>query len=107
VLDTYVQTDLGKQWLYDAIVNNPDINNQNIQYFKEYLRFKDIKSPEEFVSKFDWAEFSGNKKIPTSGFWNQIRLPNGGARLQPLSTFLQPGQMIGIKESIRQVLTKQ
>jgi hypothetical protein len=107
VLDTYVQTDLGKQWLYDSIVNNPDVNNQNIQYFKEYLRFKDIKSPEEFVSKFNWSEFSGNKNIPTSGFWNQIRLPNGGTRLQPLSTFLKPSQMTGIKEAVRQVLTKQ
>ena len=106
VLDTYVQTDAGKQWLYDSIVNNPDINNQNIQYFKEYLRFKDIKSPEEFVSKFNWAEFSGNRNIPTSGFWNQIRLPNGGTRLQPLSTFLQPSKMIGIKEAVRQVLNK-
>lgn len=107
VLDTYVQTDAGKQWLYDAIVNNPDINNQNIQYFKEYLRFKGITSPEEFVSKFNWAEFSGNRNIPTSAFWNQIRLPNGGARLQPLSTLLQPSKMPGIKDAVRQVLTRQ
>lgn len=107
VLDTYLQTDSGKQWLYDAIVNNPDINNQNIQYFKEYLRFKGITSPEEFVDNFNWAEFSGNRNIPTSGFWNQIRLPNGGTRLQPLSTFLQPSQMPGIKEAVRQVLTRQ
>lgn len=107
VLDTYVQTDAGKQWLYDAIVNNPDVNNQNIQYFKEYLRFKDIKSSGEFVTKFNWVEFSGNRNIPTSGFWNQIRLPNGGTRLQPLSTFLQPSKMIGIKDAVRQVLTRQ
>lgn len=105
VLDTYV-TDAGKQWLYDAIVSNPNPNNQNVQLFREYLRFKDIKSSEEFVTKFNWSEFSGNRNIPTSGFWNQIRLPNGGARLQPLSTFLQPSKMTGIKEAVRQVLTR-
>jgi hypothetical protein len=107
VLDTYLQTDSGKQWLYDAIVSNPNPNNQNVQLFREYLRFKDIKSPEEFVTKFNWSEFSGNRNIPTSGFWNQIRLPNGGAKLQPLSTFLQPSKMTGIPEVIKQVLTRQ
>jgi|GEM_PF-930182 len=105
VLNTYLETPQGKQWLYDAIVNNPDINNQNIQYFKEYLRFKGITSPEEFVKNFNWVEFSGNRNIPTSGFWNQIRLQNGNI-LQPLSTFLQPSKMIGIKDAVRQVLTR-
>ena len=106
VLNTYLDTTDGKQWLYDAIVNNPDVDNQNIQLFREYLRFKDIKSPEDFVAKFNWSEFSGNKNIPTAAFWNQTRLPNGGARLQPLSTFLKPSQMTGIKEAVRQVLTR-
>ena len=103
VLDTYVQTDAGKQWLYDAIVSNPNPNNQNVQLFREYLRFKGITSPDQFVEDFNWAEFSGNRNIPTSAFWNQIRLPNGGARLQPLSTFLQPSKMTGIKAAVRQV----
>lgn len=106
VLDTYVQTDAGKQWLYDAIVSNPNPNNQNVQLFREYLRFKGITSPDQFVEDFNWAEFSGNRNIPTSAFWNQIRLPNGGARLQPLSTFLQPSKMTGIKAAVRQVLTR-
>jgi len=106
VLDTYVQTDAGKQWLYDAIVSNPNPNNQNVQLFREYLRFKGITSPDQFVEDFNWAEFSGNRNIPTSAFWNQIRLPNGGARLQPLSTFLQPSKMTGIKAVVRQVLTR-
>jgi len=103
VLDTYVETNAGKQWLYDAIVSNPNPNNQNVQLFREYLRSQDIKSSEEFVTKFNWAKFSRNSNIPTSGFWNQIRLPNGNI-LQPLSTFLQPSQMPGIKEAVRQVL---
>jgi hypothetical protein len=106
VLDTYVQTDAGKQWLYDAIVSNPNPNNQNVQLFREYLSFKGIKSAEDFKELFNWAEFSGNRNIPTSAFWNQIRLPNGGARLQPLSTFLQPSKMPGIKDAVRQVLTR-
>ena len=107
VLNTYLDTADGKQWLYDAIVNNPDVDNQNIQLFREYLRFKDIKSPEDFVSKFNWAEFSGNKNIPTSAFWNQTRLPNGVDKLQPLSTLLKPSRMLGIKDAVRQVLTRQ
>ncbi|MEY2985840.1 MAG: hypothetical protein RJB24_69 [Candidatus Parcubacteria bacterium] len=106
VLDTYLQTDSGKQWLYDSIVSNPNPNNQNVQLFREYLSFKGIKSVEDFKELFNWAEFSGNRNIPTSGFWNQIRLPNGGTRLQPLSTFLQPSQMLGIKDAVRQVLTR-
>lgn len=104
VLDTYVQTDAGKQWLYDAIVSNPNPNNQNVQSFREYLSYKGIKSAEDFKALFNWAEFSRNSNIPTSGFWNQIRLPNRNI-LQPLSTFLQPSKMIGIKDAVRQVLT--
>jgi hypothetical protein len=107
VLNTYINTPAGKEWLYESIVSNPNPNNQNVQMFREYLSFKGIKSAEEFKQTFDWAEFSGNKRIPTSAFWNYTRLPNGNMRIAPLSTFLQPGKMVGIPEAIRQVLTKQ
>ena len=107
VLNTYINTPAGKEWLYESIVSNPNPDNQNVQMFREYLSFKGIKSAEEFKQTFDWAEFSGNKRIPTSAFWNYTRLPNGNMRIAPLSTFLQPGKMVGIPEAIRQVLTKQ
>jgi hypothetical protein len=106
VLDTYVQTDAGKNWLYDAIVSNPNPNNQNVQLFREYLSFKGIKSAEDFNQIFNWAEFSSDSKIPTSGFWKPVKLPNTNNIIQPLSTFLQPSKMIGIKEAVRQVLNK-
>jgi hypothetical protein len=107
VLNVYINTPEGKEWLYESIVSNPNPNNQNVQMFREYLRFEGIQSVEDFKHKFDWVKFSGNRRIPTSGFWNYTRLPNGNMRIAPLSTFLQPGKMVGIPEAIRQVLIKQ
>jgi len=107
VLNTYINTPAGKEWLYESIVSNPNPNNQNVQMFREYLSFKGIKSAEEFKQTFDWAEFSGNRRIPTSAFWNYTRLPNGNMRIAPLSTFLQPGEMPGIKKALGLVLIKQ
>jgi len=107
VLNAYINTPEGKEWLYESIVSNPNPNNQNVQMFREYLRFEGIQSVEDFKQKFDWVKFSGNRRIPTSGFWNYTRLPNGNMRIAPLSTFLQPGKMVGIPEAIRQVLIKQ
>jgi hypothetical protein len=106
VLNAYIGTPAGKNWLYDAIVSNPNPNNQNVQLFREYLSFKGIKSAEDFNQIFNWAEFSSDHKIPTSGFWKPVKLPNTNNIIQPLSTFLQPSKMTGIREAVRQVLTR-
>ncbi|MGA1047059.1 MAG: hypothetical protein ACO3UU_03555, partial [Minisyncoccia bacterium] len=104
VLNTYLDTPAGKDWLYDAVINNPDkLNgNQNIQFVEEYFRQKGIKSGADI----NWIDLTQDRRFPTSIFWRETVL-TGGKRIPPLSTLLQPGQMIGIKESIRQVLTKQ
>lgn len=104
VLNNYLDTPAGKDWLYDAVINNPDkLNgNQNIQFVEEYFRQKGIKSG----SEINWLDLTQDRRFPTSMFWRETVL-TGGKRIPPLSTLLQPSQMIGIKESIRQVLTKQ
>lgn len=104
VLNNYLDTPAGKDWLYEAVINNPDkLNgNQNIQFVEEYFRQNGIKSGADI----NWVNLTQDKRFPTSIFWRETSL-TGGRRIPPLSTLLQPGQMIGIKESIRQVLTKQ
>lgn len=104
VLTNYLQTPEGKDWLYDAIVNNPDSlnGNQNIQLAKELLRFRGIQSGADI----DWTTLSQDKRFPTSIFWRETVLPDG-KRLPPLSTLLKPGEIPGIKEVLKSVLTKQ
>lgn len=103
VLNTYLETPQGKQWLYDAIINNPDkLNgNQNIQFVEEYFRQKGIKSGVDI----NWLDLTQDRRFPTSIFWRETALA-GGRRIPPLSTLLQPSQMPGIKEAVRQVLTR-
>ncbi len=103
VLNTYLETPQGKQWLYDAIINNPDkLNgNQNIQFVEEYFRQKGIKSGVDI----NWLDLTQDRRFPTSIFWRETALA-GGRRIPPLSTLLQPSKMIGIKDAVRQVLTR-
>jgi hypothetical protein len=102
VLTTYLNTPEGKDWLYDAIVNNPDTlnGNQGIQIAKEYFRQKGIQQGTDI----DWTLLSGDKKNPTSIFWRETSL-TGGRKIPPLSTLLKPGTMPGIKKALEQVLT--
>lgn len=102
VLTTYLQTPEGKDWVYDAIVNNPDTlnGNENVQWAKEYIRYRDIQQG----SDIDWTTLSQDRKFPTSIFWKETVL-TGGRRLPPLSTLLKPGEMPGIKKALEKVLT--
>jgi len=105
ILNTYLETPQGKQWLYDAIIiNNPDkLNgNQNIQFVEEYFRQKGIKSGADI----NWLDLTQDRRFPTSIFWREKVLA-GGRRIPPLSTLLQPSKMSGIKDVVRQVLTRQ
>lgn len=105
ILNTYLETPQGKQWLYDAIIiNNPDkLNgNQNIQFVEEYFRQKGIKSGADI----NWLDLTQDRRFPTSIFWRETVLA-GGRRIPPLSTLLQPSKMPGIKDALRQVLTRQ
>jgi hypothetical protein len=102
VLTTYLNTPEGKDWLYDAIVNNPErlSGNQNIQFVEEYFRQKGIKSGADI----NWVNLTQDKRFPTSMFWRETTL-TGGRRIPPLSTLLKPGTMPGIKKALEQVLT--
>ncbi len=102
VLTTYLNTPEGKDWLYDAIVNNPErlSGNQNIQFVEEYFRQKGIKSGADI----DWVNLTQDKRFPTSMFWRETSL-TGGRKIPPLSTLLKPGTMPGIKKALEQVLT--
>jgi hypothetical protein len=104
VLTTYLDTPEGKDWLYDAIVNNPEklTGNQNIQFVEEYFRQKGIKSGADI----NWTNLTQDKRFPTSIFWRETTL-TGGRKIPPLSTLLKPGQMAGIKKALQLVLTKQ
>jgi hypothetical protein len=104
VLTTYLDTPEGKDWLYDAIVNNPEklTGNQNIQFVEEYFRQKGIKSGADI----DWTNLTQDKRFPTSIFWRETTL-TGGRKIPPLSTLLKSGQMPGIKKALQLVLAKQ
>lgn len=94
-LEEYVlNTDDGRKWLYGAIVDNKDKTSagaENLQKVRELFSRESIKSPDDLKRLLVDSRGYPSARL----FWDK------------LSWVLNPGPMPGIKEAVKQVLTRQ